>query len=75
MSNNKNIQINKIFVVGLGLIGASLCRSLKNNRKYEKIIGYDCDKDVMDFAIKNNYVDEISKDIKEGIDNSDLIVI
>lgn len=75
MSNNKNIQINKIFVIGLGLIGASLCRSLKNNRKYEKIIGYDCDKDVMDFAIKNNYVDEISKDIKEGIDNSDLIVI
>ena len=75
MSNNKNIQINKIFVVGLGLIGASLCRSLKNNQKYEKIIGYDCDKDVTDFAIKNNYVDEISQDIKEGINNSDLIVI
>jgi prephenate dehydrogenase len=75
MSNNKNTQINKILVVGLGLIGASLCRSLKNNKKYEKIIGYDCDKDVMDFAIKNNYVDEISQDIKEGIDNSDLIVI
>ena len=75
MSNNKNIKINKIFVVGLGLIGASLCRSLKNNQKYEKIIGYDCDKDVTDFAIKNNYVDEISKDIKEGIENSDLIVI
>ena len=75
MSNNKNIQINKILVVGLGLIGASLCRSLKNNQKYKKIIGYDCDKDVMDFAIKNNYVDEISQDIKEGIDNSDLIVI
>ena len=75
MSNNKNIQINKIFVVGLGLIGASLCRSLKNNQKYEKIIGYDCDKDVTDFAIKNNYVDEISQDIKAGINNSDLIVI
>ena len=75
MSNNKNIQINKIFVVGLGLIGASLCRSLKNNQKYEKIIGYDCDKDVMDFAIKNNYVDEISQGIKAGINNSDLIVI
>ena len=75
MSNNKNIQINKIFVVGLGLIGASLCRSLKNNQKYEKIIGYDCDKDVADFAIKNNYVDEISQGIKAGINNSDLIVI
>ena len=75
MSNNKNIQINKILVIGLGLIGASLCRSLKNNQKYEKIIGYDCDKDVTDFAIKNNYVDEISQDIKVGINNSDLIVI
>lgn len=75
MSNNKNIQVNKILVIGLGLIGASLCRALKKNKKYEKILGYDCDKDVMDFAIKNNYVDEISQDIKEGINNSDLIVI
>jgi prephenate dehydrogenase len=58
MSNTENIQINKILVVGLGLIGASLCRALKNNQKYEKVLGYDCDRDVMDYALKNNYVDE-----------------
>ena len=41
MSNTENIQINKILVVGLGLIGASLCRALKDNQKYDKVLGYD----------------------------------
>ena len=75
MSNTENIQINKILVVGLGLIGASLCRALKNNQKYDKVLGYDCDRDVTNYALKNNYVDEVSLDLKKGINDSDLIVI
>ena len=75
MSNTENIQINKILVVGLGLIGASLCRALKNNQKYDKVLGYDCDRDITNYALKNNYVDEVSLDLKKGINDSDLIVI
>ena len=75
MSNTENIQINKILVVGLGLIGASLCRALKNNQKYDKVLGYDCDRDITNYALKNNYVDEVSLDLKKGINGSDLIVI
>ena len=75
MSNIKNKKINKVLVIGLGLIGASLCRALKNNQMYEKILGYDCDSNVTEFAIKNDYIDEVSLDLKEGINDSDLIVI
>ena len=75
MLSKANTKINKVLVVGLGLIGASLCRDLKRNINYEKIYGYDSDKDVMNYALKNNYVDEIKDDLNEGIKNSDLIVL
>ena len=69
MLRKANTKINKVLVVGLGLIGASLCRDLKRNINYEKIFGYDSDKDVMNYALKNNYVDEIKEDLNEGIKN------
>ncbi len=75
MSHKTNTNINKVLVVGLGLIGASLCRDLKRNANYEKIYGYDVDNNVMNYAIKNNYVDEITEDLNEGIKKSDLIVL
>ena len=54
MSDKKNIKIKNVLVIGLGLIGASLCRSLRNNINYEKVFGYDCNEEVIQYAI-NNY--------------------
>ena len=75
MSEKNIIKVKKILVVGLGLIGASLCRDLKKKSKYEKIYGYDQDEDIMQFALDNNFVHDIKKDLNEGIVNSDLIVL
>ena len=75
MPNKKNIIQKKILVVGLGLIGASLCRSLKKTQRSNKIYGYDISKKVMDYALKNNFIDNIKEDLESGIKDSDLIVI
>ena len=75
MSQKNNIKIKKVLVVGLGLIGASLCRDLKKNSNYEKIYGHDTDNLAMEYALKNNYVHETRKDLEEGIKDSDLIVL
>jgi len=75
MSDKKNIKINNVLVIGLGLIGASLCRSLRNSMNYEKVFGYDCNEEVTQYAINNNFIDEAKKDIKSAIKDSDLIVI
>tara|TARA_B100001769_G_C22059335_1_gene569665 strand:+ start:112 stop:990 length:879 start_codon:yes stop_codon:yes gene_type:complete len=75
MPEKNIIKVRKILVVGLGLIGASLSRDLKNNSKYEKIYGYDHDHDVMQYAKDNNFVHNIKKDLNEGIADSDLIVL
>ena len=58
MSQKNNIKIKKVLVVGLGLIGASLCRDLKKNSNYEKIYGHDTDAVAMEYAINKNYVPE-----------------
>ncbi len=55
MSSKKNIKINNILVIGLGLIGASLCRSLKSISLYKKIYGHDTSEEVMQYALKNNF--------------------
>ena len=65
----------KILVVGLGLIGASLCRSLKKNQRSNEIYGYDTNKDVMSYALQNNFIDNIKEDLETGIKDSDVIVI
>ena len=75
MSQKNNIKIKKVLVVGLGLIGASLCRDLKKNSNYEKIYGHDTDTVAMNYALNNNYVHEIRKDLEEGIKDSDLIIL
>ena len=75
MAQKNNIKIKKVLVVGLGLIGASLCRDLKKNSNYEKIYGHDVDEATMSYALKNNYVHEIRKNLEEGIKDSDLIVL
>ena len=75
MSKKNNTKINNILIIGLGLIGASLCRSLKNTSSYEKIYGHDLDKEVMQYALKNNYIDDLKTDVEEGINDSDLIII
>ena len=75
MSHKINIKIKKVLIVGLGLIGSSLCRDLKKNSSYEKIYGYDIDEDVMQYALNSNYVHGIKKNLKEGIEDSDLIVL
>ena len=45
-----------IGVVGLGLIGASLAKSIKKNTSHT-VFGLDKDKSTLDFALHGNTVD------------------
>jgi len=72
MSNNK--KIDNIFIIGLGLIGASLCRSLKESNQFKKIYGYDVNNEVSKIAIEKRYIDASVEKILDGIEKSDLIV-
>ncbi|WP_294443072.1 prephenate dehydrogenase [Ruminococcus flavefaciens] len=61
----------KILVVGLGLIGGSLCKALKKYT-YHKVAGCDINRDIENAALRDVALDEVFDGNYEGYD---LIVI
>lgn len=62
-----------ILIVGLGLIGGSYAKGLKE--KKHKIFGVDVNDNTLDYAIKNNICDEVSKDPSLFIPKADMIIL
>ncbi len=69
------MSVKKITIVGLGLIGGSLARALKESDFAETISGVDRDKDSVEYAVTEHIIDEGSTDIKECSRIADIIVI
>jgi len=69
------MQFEKITIIGLGLIGGSLARALKESRQIGTISGADTDQETIDYALKNKIVDEGFTKSSEAIRGAEIIVI
>ena len=49
-------KFNNILIVGLGMMGGSLCKSIKKNKLSKKISAFDKDHDVLSCALKNKII-------------------
>ncbi len=67
-------MIQKIAVIGIGLIGGSLCLALKKHRKDLEIIGFDFP-EVLDEALKREAIDQPAASIKEAVQHADLVIL
>ena len=65
----------KASVIGIGLIGGSLAKSLKNYGLAEKIIGVDNNAAHLEQAKTLGLIDEFTLDIREAIQSTDLIIL
>ncbi len=63
----------KVLIVGLGLIGASYAIGLR--QKGLIVYGVDRDKKTLDYAKKEGFVDEVSLEPSDFINDVDLIII
>ena len=68
-------MINKITIIGVGLIGGSLARALKERTLAKVVFGYGRDQSRLDEAQKSNIIDAFSTNIKEAIDEANIVVI
>ena len=68
-------MINKITIVGVGLIGGSLARALKEKNLAKTVFGYGRELSRLEEAKKCNIIDEYSTQIEEAINHADIIVI
>ena len=49
-------KFNNILIVGLGMMGGSLCKSIKLNKLSKKISAFDTDEDALSHALKNRII-------------------
>lgn len=66
--------VNKITVVGLGLIGGSICSAAKKYGAADEVVGFDIDGRVREYAVKNGIVDSCLSSLDQEND-SGLVVV
>jgi len=71
---NKTI-FNTITIIGMGLIGSSICRAAKHFEIANKIVAYDKDPAVQLKVEGLNIADLVCKNLKDSVSDSDLVII
>ena len=67
-------KLNNILIIGLGMMGGSLCRSIKKNKVSNKITAFDVNHKSINYAIKNKIIDQ-GIDKFNTMDHPDLIIL
>ncbi|UTW14141.1 bifunctional prephenate dehydrogenase/3-phosphoshikimate 1-carboxyvinyltransferase [Marinobacterium rhizophilum] len=68
-------SINKVLVIGLGLIGGSLAKALKQRRYCQHVIGYDRNPAELEAGLALGVIDEAAPDLRAAVAAADLVVL
>jgi len=74
MEEESDFSLNKISIVGVGLIGGSLGLALKEKNPNFKITGID-KQEIIKKAIARGAIDEGTDNLEEGIKEADIVII
>lgn len=69
------VIIERLAVVGVGLIGGSFARALRAAGAVGKIVGIDTDRENLEHALALGVVDEIAASIEEGVSDAGAVFI
>lgn len=64
----------KILVAGLGLIGGSLAKALKQQPNH-RLLGFDLNEETLDVALKNQVIDQAYTDFEEAAKDAQIIIL
>ena len=67
--------INRLTVIGVGLIGGSFAMALRRAGVVGRIIGVDTNADNLDQALSRGIIDEIATDAVSGVSGADVVFI
>ncbi len=67
--------IRNTLIIGLGLIGGSLAKALRQNRQYGQIVGYDRDPEETKIGLDSGVVDVAANSLVDAVSDADLIVL
>jgi prephenate dehydrogenase len=69
------VNIKHVTVIGLGLIGGSIAKALKDRCGIKTIIGIDCNTDTLNQALKEKVISVGATEITPDIHQSDMVFI
>ncbi len=68
-------SLNRIAILGVGLIGGSLARGLRRNGFCQEIIGYDSDPEMLAWAVDQRVIDDAASSLLEAVAGAELVVL
>ena len=68
-------MLNTVSIIGCGLIGSSILRAIQIKKLAKEVRVFDLSKDVAAFLKKENICSNISTDIRQCVEDSDLIIV
>ena len=69
-----SFSVNRVLVIGLGLIGGSLAKALKSKR-FGYIQAYDRDSEELQQGVDLGVIDEACSSLQDGVQTADIIVL
>lgn len=68
-------HLNKIVIVGLGLIGGSLAKALRENASVNTIVGCGRSESTLEKALELGLIDEYSLSLSEAVKGADVVML
>lgn len=69
------VEFNQVALIGVGLIGSSLARAMRDHKLTSSIIGYDHNSDALARSLEIGVIDSAAKNCAGAIADADLIVV
>ncbi len=70
-----SLHIPKLAIIGLGLIGGSWVKALREHQTLGEVWGYDRNLESMRLAVSGGVIDHFSEDIGEVVQGADFIIL
>ena len=64
-----------VYIVGLGLIGASLAMGIRKAHPHVTLLGYNRSQASRDIALENGIVDAVTSNLEEFVSKADVIIV
>ncbi|PTR10051.1 prephenate dehydrogenase [Nitrosospira sp. Nsp5] len=70
-----SVMINKLVIIGVGLIGGSFALALRKADKVKHIVGVGRSRENMQRALKRGAIDEIADDLPSALKHADVVLL
>ena len=69
------LPFSRVTIIGLGLIGSSLCRAIRDHMPTVRVTGYDADPQVRQIARAIDLADDVTDTAGASVTDADLVVL